>query len=53
MKKLFCVLCILFPIVFILSCKQITETTEEITQVNYIVPVWKGSLPTAPSNPEV
>lgn len=53
MKKLFCVLCILFPIVFILSCKQITETTEEITQVNYIVPVWKGSLPTAPSNPKV
>jgi len=53
MKKLFCVLCILFPIVFILSCKQITETTEEITQVNYIVPAWKGSLPTAPSNPEV
>lgn len=53
MKKLFCVLCILFPIVFILSCKQITETTEEITQVNYIVPVWKGSLQTAPSNPKV
>ena len=48
-----CFIYFLFPIVFILSCKQITETTEEITQVNYIVPVWKGSLPTAPSNPEV
>ena len=35
MKKLFCVLCILFPIVFILSCKQITETTEEIKPVLY------------------
>ena len=50
MKKLWCILCILFPIVFIPSCKQITE---EISQINYIVPVWKGSLPTAPSNPEV
>ena len=50
MKRMWCILCILFPIVFIPSCKQITE---EITQVNYIVPVWKGSLPSAPNNPEV
>lgn len=35
------------------SCKPITEVTEEITQVNYIVPIWKGSLPSAPANPEV
>ena len=54
MKKIRFLLCaiILLSVAFI-SCKQITETTEEITQVNYIVPVWKGSLPTAPSNPEV
>lgn len=40
-------------ILIIQSCKPITEVTEEITQVNYIVPVWKGSLPIAPANPEV
>ena len=44
---------ILISNIFFTNCKQITETTEEITQINYIVPVWKGSLPEAPSNPEI
>lgn len=29
------------------SCKK-----EEITQVEYLVPLWKGSLASAPQNPE-
>lgn len=35
------------------SCQPITETKEEITQINYIVPIWKGSLSFNPENPEI
>ena len=36
------------------ACTEPTasEMTKEITQINYIIPVWKGSLTKAPSNPE-
>lgn len=36
------------------ACTEPTasEMTKEITQINYIIPVWKGSYDSAPSNPE-
>jgi hypothetical protein len=37
----------LFAAAVIPSCKK-----EEITQVEYLVPLWKGSLASAPQNPE-
>lgn len=52
-NKLF-ILLILFSSLLCFACRQPTvETKQEITQINYIVPVWKGSLPVAPANPEV
>lgn len=35
------------------SCQQAAnETKQEVTQIKYIVPIWKGSLSSAPRNPE-
>ena len=53
MKK-YQILIILFISIFLLTaCQPTTQTKQEITQITYIVPVWKGSLSVAPSNPEV
>ena len=52
LTKSLSVIFILLAMLF--SCTEPTasEMTKEITQINYIIPVWKGSLTKAPSNPE-
>ena len=50
MMKRFLSLSVLIAIFTFIGC---TETIKEINQVNYIVPVWKGTFTIAPSNPEV
>ena len=46
------ILCVLL-ICFISSCQPNSDTKQEITQVKYIVPIWKGSLSSVPDNPEI
>ena len=50
MMKRFLSLSVLIAMFAFIGC---TETIKEITQVNYIVPAWKGTFAIAPSNPEV
>ena len=35
------------------ACQQPSSSTETVTQITYIVPIWKGALSEANSNPEV
>ena len=57
MKKIISILSIFYILVFsfvFIACQQSAgNTIQEITQTSYIVPIWKGSLPSAPENPEV
>lgn len=54
MKKIINTLfCVLSLVCFLSSCQPNSDTKMEITQVKYIVPIWKGALSSAPVNPEI